>query len=62
MEECEGVGYDEGVIGQGFASIVWDLVCMNWLHLILLLFANYKVNQNYKSLQERERGGEVRSN
>ena len=27
MEECEGVGYGEGIIGQGFASIVWDLVC-----------------------------------
>jgi len=26
MEECEGVGYGEGIIGQGFASIVWDLV------------------------------------
>ena len=28
MEECEGVGYGEGVIGQGFVSIVWDLVCI----------------------------------
>jgi len=28
MEECEGLGYGEGVIGQGFASIVWDLVCI----------------------------------
>ena len=28
MEECEGVKYGEGVIDQGFASIVWDLVCI----------------------------------
>ena len=28
MEECEGVGYEEGIIGQGFAPIVWDLVCI----------------------------------
>jgi len=28
MEECEGVGYGEGIIGQGFAPIVWDLVCI----------------------------------
>jgi len=28
MEECEGVVYGEVVIGQGFASIVWDLVCI----------------------------------
>jgi len=26
MEECEGVGYGEGIIVQGFAPIVWDLV------------------------------------
>jgi len=28
MEECEGVGYGEGIIGLGFASIVRDLVCI----------------------------------
>ena len=28
MEECDGVGYDEGIIGQGFVPIVWDLVCI----------------------------------
>jgi len=28
MEGSEGVGYDEGVIGQGFASILWELVCI----------------------------------
>jgi len=28
MEECGGVGYGEGIIGQGFASIVWGLVCI----------------------------------
>ena len=28
MEEYEGVGYGEGIIGQGFAPIVWDLVCI----------------------------------
>jgi len=26
MQRCEGVGYGEKIIGQGFASIVWDLV------------------------------------
>jgi len=26
MKECEGVGYGEGIIGQGFAPMVWDLV------------------------------------
>ena len=25
VEECEGVGYGEGIIGQGFTSNVWDL-------------------------------------
>jgi len=29
MEECEVVGYCEGIIGQGFAPIiVWDMVCI----------------------------------
>jgi len=28
MEECEDMGYGEGVSGLGFASIVWDLVCI----------------------------------
>jgi len=28
MEKCEGVGYGEGIIGQGFAPIVWDVVCI----------------------------------
>jgi len=28
MKECKAVRYGEGVIGQGFASIVWDLVCI----------------------------------
>jgi len=28
MEECEVVGYSEGITGQGFASIVWYLVCI----------------------------------
>ena len=28
MEECEGIGYGERIIGQGFAPIVWDLVCI----------------------------------
>ena len=25
---CEGVGYGEGIVGQGFASIVRDRVCI----------------------------------
>jgi len=28
MEQCEGVGYGEGIIGQDFAPIVWDLMCI----------------------------------
>jgi len=28
MEECEGVGYGEGIIGQSFALILRDLVCI----------------------------------
>jgi len=28
MEECKGVGYGEGIIGQGFTPIVWNLVCI----------------------------------
>jgi len=28
VEECEGVGYGAGIIGQSFALIVWDLVCI----------------------------------
>ena len=28
MEECEGVGYGERIIGQGFAPTEWDLVCI----------------------------------
>jgi len=29
MEEFEGVAYMvRGIIGQGFASIVWELVCI----------------------------------
>jgi len=28
MGECKGVGYGEGIIGQGFALIMWDLVCI----------------------------------
>ena len=27
-DRCEGVGYGERFIGQGFAPIVWDLVCI----------------------------------
>jgi len=27
MEECEGVGYGQAVIGSGFVSIVRDLMC-----------------------------------
>jgi len=28
MEEYEGVGYGEGVLDQGFAWIVWVLICI----------------------------------
>jgi len=28
MEECESVGYGEEIIGQGFAPIVWNRVCI----------------------------------
>jgi len=28
MEECDGVGYGEGIFGQGFTPIVWGLVCI----------------------------------
>ena len=28
MEECEDVGYGEGIIGQGFAPNVWNLMCI----------------------------------
>jgi len=28
MEEYEGIGYGEGIIGRGFAFIVRDLVCI----------------------------------